>query len=239
MTLLRIDNHEPSEIVSFLRPAAPTQVEALNSQGYADYLWECYGGSLTQWERKTWLNLFSSLDDIEFQVYNQLVNHPEVETKILIEGVASPEGEKVVTYIRRKGIMVPGFTPRASMTKVYAWLHSIYRMGIEIQYAATPEASATALASFYANDQKATHDTLRRNLKRTDWKPNVQVARLVGAAYNDTNIGVEKAERLIKVYGTFWNVIHASPEDIAMRVDGISVQGAKLFLSRIGNPAII
>ena len=56
----------------------------------------------------------------------------------------------------------------------------------------------------------------------------------MGLAGKDTNIGQEKAEALIAAYGTAYAVASARPDDMASKVRGISLQGAKVFLQRIG-----
>lgn len=236
-----IDTHEPSDLVNLIFSAIKeAEFSDLNVKGFADYKWPIKStGTHRQYERKTWKDLFTNLDDVEFQLFRQIQAHPDVETCLLVEGIVRPhpKGAVMMKKSRSSEVLVPSGMLYGSLHKVKAWLHQVEDY-MRVEHTFDYEDTAISLASWYDNDQKEQHTTFHRHLKKINFTPNPQVSRLLGLAHNDTGIGITLAERLIGRFGTVYGVAAATPEDIAM-VDGISVNSARNFLRKIGRPDVV
>ena len=235
---LKIDNHEPSELVELLRQSTTMEVLALNSQGYADYMW-WDGDQDKQIERKTWNDLLSDLGSIETQLMRQLDNHPECTLALLIEGIAVP-GKGIIggTSILKpakggKGLYYKSRETKVNMQAIYAW---IYQVSNYIPVYHTPDlySTAKAIVAFYSSDQKDGHSTFNRHLKEVTFHPNPQVTSLMGMV---PGIGPVKAEALIGKFGTVWSILSATPEQLAM-VHGVGVKETTKWLRLIGRPDV-
>ncbi|MFZ5501008.1 MAG: hypothetical protein ACOY58_03740, partial [Candidatus Micrarchaeota archaeon] len=218
-------------------PVVPVEYPSnLNDQGHADYLWQCQDGSEQEFERKTWHELLADLDSIEEQLRKQMQSHPRIRHGLLVEGVALPVFSGVAVYRKtQKGYMVPGQTYNRSLNAVYAWLYEVGKY-MEVYFSPGLEATATMLCRFYLADQKEEHTTFRRHLKVANWHPNEQVRRLMGVSQG-VKIGETKAQGLIAKYGTVWNVLRASPEQLTL-VEGIGMKLARDLLRAVGRPDV-
>ncbi len=237
--LFGIDVHEPSEALPVLSPVIPCAVQALNSEGYADYLWTGVDGR-QQVERKTWYELLGGLDSIEDQLRRQLAAHPSVRLILLVEGVAVPsptgttifkettKGKRHLFYAGKSYFLGP-------MKGVYAWLYEVGKY-MEVYQTPTYGATLNMLTAFYKADQKAEHTTFHRYLKDITFHPNPMVQRLMGMG-GHLGIGAVRAEALIKRFGTVYNVATATPEMLAS-VEGIGKAVATKFLRGVGRPDV-
>jgi ERCC4-type nuclease len=237
---LQVDRSEPPEIPRLMQPVVPVEYPVnLNDEGYADYLWQTRFGSnvpMQQFERKTWSDLLSDLDSIEDQLRRQMQAHPDVRHGLLVEGVALPVFGGVNVYHKTgKGYMVPGKTFNRSLDAIYAWLYEVGKY-MEVYFSPSLEVTATMLARFYLADQKDEHTTFRRHLKIANWHPNEQVRRLMGVCHG-VKIGEAKAEALIGRFGTVYNVIKATPEQLTV-VEGIGMKLARDLLRAVGRPDV-
>lgn len=238
-----IDTHEPYELVHHIMNAIKeAEFSELNREGYADYKWLVKAtATYRQFERKTWKDLFTSLDDVEYLLFRQMQAHPDVEPGLLVEGVIRPHPQGAVMMkppkAKSSDILVPSGILYGNLHKIKAWLNQVSEY-MRIQYTTDYMDTAISLAAWYDNDQKESHNTFHRHMKKVQFTPNPQVSRLLGLAHNDTGIGITLAERLIGKFGTAYGVASARPEDIAV-VDGISVTGARNFLRKIGRPDIV
>lgn len=239
LTMIDIDRSEPLEVVRLIDQAVDCQIVSLNDEGFADYRWT---GELPGWagrhiERKTWQNLVSELDDVEDLIRRQIRAHPNWKHTLLIEGTMEPAPLGVLLYRKAQGKNIMTGVQAAtkgSFSKVYGWLNQASKY-TEVIPTASMAASAIALVCMYKGDQEPedSHLTFRRNFKRVTWNPNPQVTRLLGAASNDTNIGVKTAEEIIKEFPTLYKVVTASPEQLA-KVKGVGIGTAKTFLRSVG-----
>lgn len=246
MTGIRADRSEPDDILRFIDQAVPVTREQLNGEmtRWGDYVWS--GESVTHWpdhdgtyqtERKTWVDLAGNIEEIEEQLRAQQLAHPQSYHRLLVEGAGEPAINGIYAYSRVPGrsVMAPKTLGHAGQFKSVIGKLAGWNEFIEIWFTASYPATAATIVELYQRDQKPEdeRDTFRKHFKQITWHPNPQVARLVGMAWRDTNIGVEKAEQLIAKFGTAWAVCNARPDEIA-QIKGISLAGAKLFLQKIG-----
>lgn len=232
---LEIDQHEPTQLAELICQAAPGEVKPLNSQGYADYRWMAPDSILMQIERKTWGDLLSSLGSIENQLMRQMDAHPDHTLVLLVEGIVVPSdsllgGTAVLKQGKGQGrIYYQSSQSKVSVSALYAWLYQV-SMYIQVFQTSDITATAKAIVAFYSSDQKETHKTFTRHLKEVTFHPNPQVTSLMGMV---PGIGPFKAESLIARFGTVWEVLNSTPEEIA-EVRGIGAKEATRWLRLIG-----
>ena len=235
---LRIDVHEPLQAQPLLAPIVPCQVESLNDKGYADYLWAGVVGE-QQAERKTWFEILSGMDSVEDQLRRERQAHPKVRLMLIIEGVATPAmvGSEVFneTTKGKRHLFYSGKSFALPMQAVYAWLYQVEKY-MEVYFTPNYVSTLKMLVAFYKADQKGEHSTFQRYLKDMDFHPNPMVQRLMGLGGN-LGIGPTRALALIERFGTSWNVISASPQELAS-VDGIGLKTAQQFLRGVGRPDV-
>ena len=220
MTIL-LDIFEPVEIEHLIAQTTDVTRLALNSKGFADYLFYAFDGHRIQVERKQTDEVLGSMDKVEEQLGRELQNEVE-ETILLIEGVCEPVfGLKMATQTWRKtktkrNVMVPGRTYNCSYTGYQAWKNQLDKAGVTIVETFDYTATAMTLVALYQNAQKSEHKTLRRYIKERIYieSKNPHIISLMGI--KGGGIGEEKAKALIDRYGTFWYTINQDPMELAM-----------------------
>lgn len=233
---MKVDTHEPSEAFQMLsQTTLGTEMAPLNDQGYADFLWPCFGGGLKQAERKQWGELLSDLDAIEDQLRRQMQAHPDVPLMLIAEGLALTGQMGTMVYKRARhkaNILVCKGTYPKSLNLVYAWLYQVSKY-IEVYFTADLVATCTALTAFYKADQKEEHHTFHRYLKDVTFHPNPQVQRLLGLTSKTSGVGPALCQALIKEFGTVWRVLNAKPGQLQV-VEGVGPKLAVKILRDVG-----
>ena len=235
---LHIDVHEPPELPNLIGQSVPVQVHSLNSDGWADYIWET-DDAVNQLERKTWTDMLTSVSSIEEQLRRQLDAHPESKLMLLVEGIAVPAddmmgGTAIVTRTKAKpNIFYSRRHSYVSLQAMYAWLYQVSKY-MEVYCTPDIEATAKAIVAFYTSDLKGEHKTLHRHIKEIAFHPNPQVTALMGLIHG---LGPIKGESLIGKFGTVWAVINASPEELAT-VHGVGPNESRKWLQRLGRPDV-
>lgn len=239
---LKVDNHEPADIQRALDlPILGMEVLNLNDMGYADYCWWGTDGILHQFERKTWKDLVSGWDSVEYQLREEHQRNPDARLSLILEGVAEPAPRGVIVYYRRQGQNAMFGKVEGTQPGLYKKIvNGLYGMGEFLEVFTTPTMAATitALSSWYQHDQEDEHSIFRRHLKQINWNPNRHVAALMGLAQNDTGLGPTRCEDLINEYGTVWNVIHENPAVVGSMVKGISSDAIRNLQRKIGRPDV-
>ena len=232
---ITVDIHEPTQAQSLIGQSVPCTVEDLNGNGWADYRWQDYAGTYVHVERKTWGELLTSIDHVEDQLRRHLSSHPEAKLRLILEGVTIPiaSGSAILRPANREAVYVKGYDSSIRLSGIYSWL---YQVGKYIEVYTTPnyEATCIALVAFFKGDQKEEHITLHRHIKKVDFHPNPQITSLMGLL---PNVGAKRAESLIDRFTTTWNVVSASPEELAT-VDGIGKVLSKQILRQVGRPDV-
>lgn len=244
---LQIDIHEPLELVNLIGQAVPMETRSINSEGWADYIWETDDG-INQLERKTWADMLTSVSSIEEQLRRQLDAHPQSKLMLLVEGIAVPAhdmlgGTAIATRTKAKpNIFYSRRQSYVSLQAMYAWLYQVSKY-MEVYCTPDIEATAKAIVAFYTSDLKGEHQTLHRHIKEVVFHPNPQVTALMGLIHG---LGPTKGEALIAKFGTVWGVIHSSPDELATaqrvgpegRKYPVSPVEARKWLQRLGRPDV-
>ena len=229
--MITIDIHEPSQALTLMDQSVSCKVEDLNGNGWADYRWQDYGGTYVHVERKTWGELLADLGHVEDQLRRHLSSQPKARLSLLLEGVTIPvaSGSAILRPANREAILIKGHYSAIRLSQVYAWLYQIEKF-VEVYTTPNYEATCMALVAFYKGDQKETHETLHRHIKKVTFHPNPQVTGLMGLL---PDIGEKRAEALIDRFVTPWNVLSSTPEELAT-VPGIGKILSKTILQRVG-----
>lgn len=218
-----IDVFEPQQIEDLLRQCLTVSRIALNTRGFADYLWHAVDGHTIQVERKQIDEILGDMDGVELQLRKEIVNAEE--TLLLYEGTFEPiAGTKTACQSFRKSkdgkLLVPGHKYNTSYAGVQAWFSQLDKAGITIVNTIDYVATATTLVALYNNSQKEEHTTFKRYIKQKIYpKPyNPHVETLMGIA--NVNIGEEIATALIDRYGTSYYTLSQEPEELAETIVG-------------------
>ena len=237
---IQVDNHEPPDLVDLLRQTSSVEVLPLNSQGLADYRWQDSENEIVQLERKTWNDLLSDLSSVEDQLMRQMEAQPlDHRLILLVEGIVVPSNDimystAVLKRAKGKGrIYHESRKSKVSLQSLYAWLYQVAKY-IAVYQTSDLLSTAKAIVAFYSSDQKDKHSTFSRQLKVMDFHSNPQVTSLMGMV---PGIGPVKAESLIGKFGTVWQILSASPEQLTV-VHGVGIKEATRWLRAIGRPDV-
>ena len=230
-----VDIHEPADASPFIAPTVPCEVDILNERGYADYCWRAIDGQLVQVERKQWPELMGKVDAVEDQLRRHMKSQPEARLMLVVEGLPVPVmgGVSVLRSTNKDRVFVLGYNSSISYSQIMAWLYQINKY-IEVYLTSTYKATCIALTAFYKADQKPEHSTFQRHFKEVTFHPNPQVIQVMGLF---PGIGEKKAEALVERFTTVYNIISASPSQLAT-VPGIGAKLSRTILQRIGRPDV-
>jgi len=234
MNELIIDVHEPEDAAPLIGQSIEVKVESINSQGYADYLWGGVAGQ-KQWERKQWYEILGDMDKVEDQLRREVQAHPEVDTALVIEGLATPshQGSTIWTLSKAKTRQVyyANKPNRTSMSKAYAWIYAVNKF-MPVYFTPNFGATCVFLVAAYKADQKEEHATFSRYFRDMDFHPNPQVVALMNLS-RSAGVGPARAQALIKRFGTLWNVLNQMPQTLAS-VDNMGETTARKLLRKVG-----
>src|SRR5439155_22158250 len=224
------------QAISYVQQAVPTAALAsLNDADWAAYWWLDRTEKPVQAERKTWSDLTSGLDIIEYQLRQQMKAHPEARRMLIVEGVALPSMMGTVVYQQSKGskrdVFYASREQQTRFSMIMAWLYQVEKF-IEVYFTADLRATCQALVAFYQADQKENHQTFERYLRVADWHANPQVEAMM-AIGRGVGIGPAKAEALIKRFGTIWAVLSARPDQL-QQVAGLGRTNSLRLLRKVG-----
>jgi len=234
-----VDEFEPTEIERLIKLTLPdTTREQLNRKGFADYMWLTVWGKYEQAERKQTSELLSKMEATEYQLGDQIRDCPYPNElgnlMLIVEGGVKPTSSGVRSFNggRHRDYKI-------TYDRYEAWLIAQERAGIMVWKTFNQEATAKTLIHFAksALRPEEEHTALRRYLKLRQIGANKldpQVQTLMGIA--DAEIGPELAKELILTWGSVWNVVRQTPEDLA-QYTGNSAMGlvrAKRLLEAIG-----
>lgn len=232
--MMKVDVSEPLEVLTALQQAIPAALAPLNDEGWADYFWTGAEEDVHV-ERKSWRHLTTSLDAVEDQLRREKHAHPDARLILMVEDIAVPGPFGTVIYSKARGTRRDVFYANSEQatrySKLMAWVYQVEKF-VEVYMTPTKDATVQALVAFYNGDQKAEHSTFHRYLNNMDWHPNPQVQKLISIGHG-SGIGPAKAEGLIRRFGTVWQVLNATPKDLAA-VAGIGKVNATRLLRGVG-----
>lgn len=229
---LYIDINEPyDQATKLMSSSVECEVDSINSQGWADYRWTSIQGQDVHVERKTWPEILSNVDKVEDQLRRHFVDKPNARLIFILEGIVVPDsvGTSILKPTNRDTIFVKGYGSSVRLSRIYSWL---YRVADYLECYMTPtyEATCIALVQMYKSDQKTEHETFNRYFKPIAFSPNPQIVQLMGLM---PGVGEKRASALIDRFTTVWNVVNATPAELA-EVDGIGKKLSVQLLQRIG-----
>lgn len=241
--MIFVDIFEPDIILHGLSQVFRVERISLNIGNRADYFWIVeHDGHSVQIERKQVGEVLGDFGAVEEALLRYLPNADE--TSLLIEGVVVPTQEGCDTYIQsedkpyfrlshrfgKKDRPLPGL-----YSKYQAWRWSLDKQGISIYDTHTVQGTTRAISSFYNNSQKIEHSTLNRYIRpkpiTNTPNPHVRALMALSIAYG-LNIGEDRANSLINMFGSLGAILKANVKTIA-QVDGIGIATAKKILERI------
>ncbi len=243
------DIFEPDQIRDLLNQVTPVSVIALNSQGFADYMWTGCDGHTIQVERKQIDEILSDINHVEEQLGREVVRADE--TILVWEGSYEPVyGIKPTCQSWKKShkgdVMVPSRTYRLSYSMVQAWFYQLDKCGITNFNTCDYWATAIALGAWYNSSQASEHTTLRRyikeriNLKAAMKENNVHITpeSINPHIYNlmairGADIGEVKAKALIARFGTYWYCINQDIQTLAETTISVNKNGTELTFGTI------
>lgn len=236
-----VDVFEPEKLYSLIEQSVPITVGAYNDQGFADYIFAEFDGSVHQIERKQLGEILGGADSMVY-VEEQLQREiPQANTTdLLIENVAVPHPNGTLEYVLDAGSKGKDYLRlkrlhKERYSKLIAWVYSLQRVGINVIWTSNVLTSAAAIVSVHNNCQKEEHTTMQRHVKpRVIWHPNPHIVALLGlsAAYS-LNIGEGKASRIVDRFHDLWGFLEAKPEQIA-ELEGFSKASSEKILKSIG-----
>jgi hypothetical protein len=236
--MITIDEFEPREIEALIKQVFPNSFRtSLNRAGFADYLYTDSFGEKEQVERKQVGEIFADMDGVEYQLRSEL--NQVRQTILLIEGVAVPGPKGIHTFTQSPNgrIMRPGRYYGIHYSRYEAWLWGLEQAGVTVWRTANWEATADALVTRARSVARPEHTTLQRHLKpMPEFHPNPHVQTLMnikGEARKPL-LGPDKAQELIKVFETAWNVVRQDAETLAEFTPGLGIVTAKAVLKAFG-----
>jgi ERCC4-type nuclease len=235
--VILIDTHEPVDALLQIQIAVPCQIHPLNDEGWADYKWTAWDGEEVHVERKQWGELTAGIDRIEYQLRQEKAKHPKARLILLVEGVATPSvmGTQLWQQGKNRDVYYKSREQNIRYSMVAAWLYQVNKY-MEVVRTADFKATCVELAAMCMSDQKEEHSTFQRYLKVTDWHPNPQVEMLM-AIGNGVGVGSAKADALARRFGTVWNVLSASPQEL-QQVEGFGKTNSIKLLRKVGRPDV-
>jgi len=231
--LIKIDLIEPREIEALIGQTVQTTRLALNSMGYADYVWSNIRGEVEQIERKRVAEVLAGMPEIEYQLRNEIKKVPA--TILIVEGIAEPHPQGIRTYVVSKdGRFFRSDRVYKTPYALYeGWLVALARAGITVWKTASWVCTAEAIVRFMKSSDKLDSDILVRQLKRVrEYDPNPHVETLMHVSGG--KVGPKLAAALVVAFGTAWDVIRQEPEVLAESVEGFGIKRARDLLEAIG-----
>lgn len=235
MTFIVQDVYEPDYMERLLSAFMQVGKQNLVQQGLLDYFWFASDGHSITMERKEMTDLLANLPRLEKQL-RVATNHAD-EVGLIIEGMPIPlAGGEIALYQMGKN---PKYLRQAKISgmqyaSIMAYVWQLRRTAnITTYFTTTIQATAWALKVFVENSQKQ-ESTLLQHYVRTrqiKWQSNPMVETITGIKdENGYVVGEKKAIELVEQIGSFWDIIHLAPEEIAHACNGIGIGTAKRLI---------
>jgi len=214
-TIFWADIFEPNEITDPLSQIVPMVKDAINSQGYADYMWMDVMEHRRQVERKQISEALSDLDGLEEQLNRELITCDELT--LIVENPWLPTPDGIQTFgleLMKDGRQAyfPGhrFTKQPYLVGKWEGLKDGLRAaGVQVIEVPDREVTVQTLAAMYKGSMKTERTTFRRYLQPhiTPFSPNIHVENLMRV--KGGNLGPVRAQKAVEEYGTFYRVVTA------------------------------
>ncbi len=240
---LWVDDYEPPEIIPLFKQSLEAIHAPLNHQGYADYMWIDRLSHRRQWERKQLIEYVGDMDGVEEQLNEEMRTCDELV--LVVEGVGQPTHQGIQAFNSHLHRFIPSFhyppqklldtgkaRPRPGLWTEYEgrkW--GLRAQGVQVIETTGLVGTAMAIMGAYTSSMKEEHTTFNRYLipHVAPFDPDPHVDNLARLA--KTGVGVERAKKAIREFGSFYEVVIAHESKLA-KLWGPAI--AKRFLSVIG-----
>lgn len=219
----------PVSMIEAIKAQVDVTVSVLTNTGFCDYVWWDLNGRSITMERKTVQDLSGRVDDLERQLKKALKVADLVI--LLIEGIMSPLGGATCLYnLKNDGNIYYRARTIARPYQYYmGFLFRLWQLGIPVIFTSCKDATVETIVELVRVSNKP-NTIFERYIKN---KPvvgvqNEQVYKLMGLG-----LGEKRAVALIDRFKTVWNVLHATPEELAT-VDGIGLKTAQKLFEGVG-----
>ena len=236
MSIFFADVHELASILTGLQQVLPNLIIApINENDYPDYYWINLVNKKVGYNRKQLSEALGDLDAVEYQLHKELSKVDELN--LIVEGVGIATSKGVWTYQLSKDnrFFRLGYTFNKSpylwqRYEGFKWSLN-HKAGITVVETSTAEQTVQHLLASYRQSMNPEHTTLERytipHIPQMDKNPHIDnLIRLHGLG-----IGEVTAVRLIKQFGTFYNVMTAKYTDLS---PVMGAKAAEKFLKGIG-----
>lgn len=233
------DIHEPMLIQQIIAESGiPVTRENLNGNGYADYKWNDLQGNVIQWERKKAAEVIGghSRERATNQLLNQLILGGR--TGLIVEGLWAPSkrGVGILSYLHPNWrVLTKKVDLSTPYTTLLGWFASLIAQGIPIMITVDETHSAYFISSIYRKTFRDSSTLFEHTYIPEIRKKNTSVATLLGVtkANPQLRIGEDKAEAIIKEFGSIYNICQHTAAEIAT-VQGIGKSTAEKLLEVLG-----
>lgn len=159
VNLLKIDTHEPSLLDTLLKQVLGDVIvrTGLNDHGYADFTFNWWSGLLEEIERKQTNEILSSLEDVEYQIGEQIFRYPDSRRVLLIEGMQptpTPMGIQTWKPGRNSKYYSMDREFKFPYQKYERWKADLERKGVLVWNTANLYGTAQALIALYRSAQE-------------------------------------------------------------------------------------
>lgn len=230
MSTIVMDVFEPDHMYAYLSQMMQVVRFNLVQQNLCDYMWFAIDGHQITLERKTWQDLIHSRDRIEAQL-RRATQHTQ-EVGLIVEGLAEPTADgNTRLYDLRLSKKGDRYFRESKISKyrydaLESFLWRLDKEGISVYNSASMESTAWQLKTFVEASQDMKNTTLKHYIrtKAINWKADPRV-RTAMSIYDEHGavLGEIKAKELIKRFGSVWEAIHKTPQEIEMECIGIGV----------------
>jgi ERCC4-type nuclease len=232
------DTYEPDYMQTLLSAFMQVRRQNLVAQGLCDYFWFAGDGHSITLERKEISDLLGNMARLEKQL-RTATNHAD-EVGLIVEGVPVPlDGGEIAEYRMGKNPKylrqwkISGMQYNAVMGYIWQLKRTA---NITTYYTTTIQGTAWALKTFVENSQKSDSNLLQHYVRtrQIKWQSNPMVETVMAIKDDDGYVVGEKtAIEMVKQIGSLWDIIHVSPEEIAMVCNGVGLNTAKRFIKAV------
>jgi len=212
MLKLTVDIAEPLQIEEIVNWYLPAIRQSLRGTGFCDYLFTDVNDALHTVERKTVQDLSGRVDDLEGQLSRACSTAQYVY--LIVEGVMTPAdlGKNTMLWQQKRDgtLFFPGRLANHPYKYYLGFLLRLEQAGIPVIATADMGGTAEVLVEMVklANDPNPSRLFQRYIRRKTIPQKDQQVQTLV-----NLGLGEQKAQALIKRFGTAWAVLNAPKFD--------------------------
>tara|TARA_Y100000310_G_scaffold16579_1_gene16516 strand:+ start:4428 stop:5129 length:702 start_codon:yes stop_codon:yes gene_type:complete len=220
----------PPEVIERVKQSIPVTETVLGGTGWLDSFWTAHDNHSVTLERKTVSDLSNRVDELETQLKNALVRADEV--LLLIEGIMDCIENSTILYkqSQRNGMFYRDRIVNRPLQYYLGFVYRLDKLGVTTFWTPSKKATATAVVEFVKASNKPEFSTFRRYIRPKPKipQPDIVVQRLMGLG-----LGEKVAIALAGKFGSVWNVLHASPQEL-QHIDGVGTKTVDKLFKEIG-----